>query len=271
MRRRDFSVRASAGELMDEPGVSQEDLQRALEDLAAVNRLTLGYRPTLGFLRRVARAAPRTRPLRVLDVACGSGDGLRQVARWATRTGWDVELTGLDVNRATIEIAKRAWTEERPVSWVAADVLSYEPPEAFDVVVSSLFAHHLTNAQIVRFLTWMNGVARYGWFVNDLHRHPVPYHSFRLLSAAFRWHHFVRHDGPVSIARAFERDDWTRLLRSAGLDEADVRVRWWAPFRLCVERLCVERIHVDRQGADQQRAGGHGVDQQSVGRQSTVT
>ena len=255
---------------MDEPGVSQEDLRRALTDLATVNRVTLGYRPTLDFLRRVARAAPRARPLRILDVACGSGDGLRQVARWATRTGLNVELTGLDVNRATIEIAKRAWAEEQPASWVVSDVLSYEPPGDFDVIVSSLFAHHLTNAQIVRFLTWMNGVARRGWFVSDLHRHPVPYHSFRLLGAVFRWHRFVRHDGPVSIARAFEREDWTRLLRSAGLDEAEVRVRWWAPFRLCVERLSVDQDGVDQDGVDQHGADQRGVERHRVGRQSTV-
>jgi hypothetical protein len=42
------------------------------------------------------------------------------------------------------------------------------------VIVSSHFAHHLSDADLVRFLRWMEGAARLGWFVNDLHRHWLP-------------------------------------------------------------------------------------------------
>ncbi len=84
------------------------------------------------------------------------------------------------------------------------------------------------------FLRWMERHARHGWFVNDLHRHALPYHGFRLLARAMRWHRFVQHDGPVSIARAFRRAEWQRLLAEAGVPG---EVRWVFPFRLCVGRL----------------------------------
>ena len=86
-------------------------------------------------------------------------------------------------------------------------------------------------------MRWMDVTARLGWFINDLHRHPVPYHFFRRFARVANYHHFVQHDGPVSIARAFDGADWRRLLGEAGIDLADATVAWWLPFRLCVERL----------------------------------
>jgi hypothetical protein len=104
------------------------------------------------------------------------------------------------------------------------------------VVVSSLFTHHLADGDIVRFLTWMEAHARVAWFVNDLYRHPFPYHGFGLLARIMRWHPFVRHDGPVSIARAFSPADWLTLLRKSGLDGV-ARLERRFPFRLCVSRV----------------------------------
>ena len=63
-----------------------------------------------------------------------------------------------------------------------------------------------------------------GWFVNDLHRLAFPYYGFALLARLMRWHRFVQHDGPVSIARAFQPGDWGRLIAAAGLDAAGVQV-----------------------------------------------
>ena len=73
--------------------------------------------------------------------------------------------------------------------------------------------------------------------VNDLHRHPAPYYAFHVLSRALRLHEFVRHDGPVSIARGFVPSEWLGFLDRAMLPRKTARLRWFAPFRLCVERL----------------------------------
>ena len=106
----------------------------------------------------------------------------------------------------------------------------------YDVVLSSLFTHHLGDADVVRYIRWMEASAARGWFVNDLHRHWVAYHGFRALSAAAGWHRFVRHDGPLSVARSFRRTEWHGLLRQAGLAGV-AEVRWHLPFRFCVGRV----------------------------------
>lgn len=234
MTRPDFKHRADTPELMDDPTTDYDTFSACLHDLERVNHLTLGYRPTLGFLSRVNR--PENRPLRVLDAGSGHGDTLRQVARWAARRGIAVELTGVDLNPWSTRAAQAATPPGLPITYETGDVLDYKPAQGVDVIISALFAHHLDDAALTRFLRWMEGTARLGWFVNDLHRHPLPYHFFRHASRAMRMHRFVQHDGPVSITRGFVAADWRRLMADATIPPDAAALQWWMPFRLCVAR-----------------------------------
>jgi SAM-dependent methyltransferase len=234
----DFAHRATADELMDTEPVSFEDFRACLVDLARVNRLTLAYRPTLAFLDRLlAGGLPKGRPIEIVDVGSGYGDLLRHIDGWAIGNDVQVSLTGVDLNAWSRRAAAEATRPDRPIRWVTADAFAFEPPEGIDVVVSSLFTHHLPDAGVARFLAWMERTARLGWFVDDLHRHPLPYHFFRAFARLARFHRFVQHDGPVSIARGFDQADWRRLLGEAGIAAEAVEVRWRAPFKLTVARL----------------------------------
>jgi SAM-dependent methyltransferase len=234
----DFAERSTRQELMDTEPVAFEDFRACLVDLARVNRLTFAYRPTLSFFDRLsARGAALRRPIEVLDVGSGYGDMLREVHAWARRRGVAVSLTGVDLNPWSRRAASEATPSDAQIRWITADAFAYEPGEGVDVIVSSLFTHHLPDALVVKFLAWMEAKARLGWFVNDLHRHPLPYHFFRAFAKLARYHRFVRHDGPISIARAFTKADWRRLLGEACVDPREVEIRWRMPFRLTVERL----------------------------------
>jgi len=233
----DFSRRSGAAEWMDDDTVDYATLRACLVDLAKVNRWTLAHRPTLAFLSDLNRCGlwPKDRPLRLLDVGSGYGDLIRTVDQWAARRGLAIELTGIDLSPWSERAAAEATPPGRPITWVTADVFDDERPA--DVITSSLFTHHLSDALIVRFLRMMEMRAQIGWFINDLHRHPLPYGGFAVLSKVMRWHPFVQHDGPVSIARAFTAADWRALIAEAGLSPEAVRVEWRFPFRLCVARV----------------------------------
>jgi SAM-dependent methyltransferase len=222
---------------MDDDTVDYATLRACLVDLAKVNRWTLAHRPTLAFLNGLHRRGlwPKDRPLRLLDVGSGYGDLIRTVDRWAARKGLAIELTGLDLSPWSERAATEATAPGRPIAWVTGDVFDDTPPA--DVITSSLFTHHLSDALVVRFLAAMETRAQIGWFVNDLHRHPLPYGGFAILSKAMGWHPFVQHDGPISIARAFTAADWRQFIAQAGLSAEAVRVAWRFPFRLCVSRV----------------------------------
>ncbi len=240
MRKRyDFSRRNALTELMDAQDSDFATYRACLVDLAKVNRLTLAYRPTMRFLSRLAASGrlPRDRPVTIVDVGSGYGDMLRKIDRWGAQRRLDFQLTGVDLNQWSTWSATEATPTDRPIRFLTADVFDYQPPGGIDIVVSSLFTHHLDDASLIRFVAWMEQRAAIAWFVNDLHRHPIPYHVFRLSARALRYHHFVQHVGPVSIARAFHADDWRRVLAAAGIAPGAAQVEWLFPFRLCVTRV----------------------------------
>ncbi len=231
----DFCQRSPQLEWMDTETIGAADFAQCLADLAVVNSVTLARPPTLAFMRRVARGMAEGARLSVLDVGFGEGDMLRRIHRWGTRRGLRMDLSGVDLNPWSTAAAEAATPPFMGIRYVTGDLFDLAPGET-DVVISSLFTHHLTDTQVVEFLAWMEARARRGWFVNDLHRHAVAYHGFRMLSGAAGWHRFVRHDGPISVARSFRRRDWDTLLRRAGL-AGKATVRWRMPFRLCVSRV----------------------------------
>ena len=233
------AARSHERELMDDDATDYATFRGCLEDLARVNRLSLGYRPTLDFLKRLQREDrfPRNRPLAILDVGSGYGDALREIAAWASGAGVAVRLTGIDRNPWAARAAREATPAGAPIDYRTIDLFDFEADGAVDVVVSALFTHHLDDAELTRFLGWMERTVRVGWFVNDLRRDRLAFHGFRAASWALRMHRFVQHDGPVSFARSFTAEDWRRALGEAGLPEGAAEVERKAPYRLCVSRV----------------------------------
>ena len=230
----DFRSRATDAEWMDGPAVSEAEFAACMNDLAIVNSVTFARPPTIAF---VAEALKRSggRPLTLLDVGFGAGDMLRAIQRFCRKRGVAVRLIGIDLNPRSLSAARAATPPDMAIEYRIGDLYDLPDNETIDLVISSLVTHHMADAEIVRFLRWMTERARIGWFVNDLHRHPVAYHGFRLLSATMRWHPFVRHDGPLSVARAFRREDWDGIIGAAGLT-GTTALRWHFPFRYCVTR-----------------------------------
>lgn len=226
-------------ELMD-GDCSYEDFRDCLRSLEQVNRWLLGYRPTLAWLERLPLELRGRRdagdPLRIVDVGCGGGDLLRQIATWARRRGLAVELTGIDLNPYAARAAEESMPEEIAITWVTGDALEFRSEKPFDIVVSSLMAHHLEDDEIVALLRWMESTAQAGWFINDLERSALSRRVFGWMAKVAGWHRFVCHDGPVSFRRAFREEDWMRLLAAAEVPRELVTVEHWRPGRLCVGR-----------------------------------
>jgi SAM-dependent methyltransferase len=235
----DFTHRTAPEDLpewMDEP-CSYEEFRECLTDLAKVNRLTLSYRPTLRFLEHLIKVQQPSKPLHIVDVGCGGGDMLNSISAWSRRHGVKVTLTGIDLNPHAARAAREFSPRDSGIEWITGDAFSYTPPDGIDIVLSSLFTHHLPESEIVRFLGWMESIARCGWFINDLCRERTPYRLFAVLAKAMRWHRFVQHDGPVSFRRSFREDDWQRMLAAAGIDPVAIQIERCFPGRLCVGRL----------------------------------
>jgi SAM-dependent methyltransferase len=226
-----LAQRSIAQELMDDPSLPASDYADVVADLAQVNTVTMARRPTLAFLEQ---AIGNTTSFRLLDVGYGEGDMLRAIAKWAEARGIAAQLVGVDLNPSSESAARAATPVAMPIEYRTGDYAELAD-EPFDFIVSSLVAHHMSEAQLVAFLAFMDAHARKGWFVNDLHRHGFAYVGFPILARLMNWHKIVRHDGQLSIARGYRPAEWPPLLAKAKITGASVFRTF--PFRLCVQSI----------------------------------
>ena len=226
---RSLAERTRDDEQMDDPSLDPKVYDKVLKGLGRVNAWTFAARPTLDFLRRGTRGAKR---FSLLDVGSGEGGMLRVIAAWARKRGLEADLTGVDLNPKSEDVARAMTPADMPIRYRTGD---YADLGRFDFVVSSLVAHHMSAEQLTAFLRWMDANAVRGWLVNDLHRHLFAYGGYPLLARLLGVHRIVREDGQLSIARAFRPGEWQHILEEAGIAGARVVRRF--PFRLCVERL----------------------------------
>src|SRR6266436_3427499 len=222
----DFSCRSHQPEMMDDEAVSYEDFCDCLRDLEFVNAFTLGYRPTLHWLKAALSGDKSGRPISVLDIGSGGGGMLRKIWKYTQRRGRETYLTGVDLNPWSKRSAESVTPRDAPIQYETADIFSIDSSRHADFIISSLFTHHLADSEVVNFLRWMDHHATQGWFINDLHRHPVPFVLIRYATRIAGLYPMVRNYGPISVARAFTAVDWRRLVAEAGIPAERVSINW---------------------------------------------
>ena len=222
---------------MDADDLHPAIYRRVVTELGRLNRVTLAARPTLAF---VSRALGEAKRFRLLDVGYGDGAMLRTIARWASRRGIAAELVGIDLNPKSEAVARDLTPTGMPIDYRTGDYAELVGDSAdggFDMIVSGLVAHHMSHAQLVAFVRFMEVEAARGWLVHDLLRHRLAYLGYPLLTTLMGWHRIVRQDGRLSIARSYRPDEWPPILAEAGIPPCAARVFRAFPFKLCVERL----------------------------------
>lgn len=228
--RRDFSQRSSENEIMDAGIGSFELFDESLKQIEAINRLTLGYHPVLSWLNRQL-SLPQPQPVTILDVGSGRGELLRCIWRLARKKHVRVRLTGVDIDSWSAPAARHATPEYMDIDYRIGNVVDRDI-EA-DFIVSSHVTHHMKHDEVVTLIRWLQAHARRGWFIIDLHRHPIPFMLAKALLCLTPVNPMVRNDGAVSVARAFTVRDWEDMVQQAGVV---VQIRGHFPFRYGIAR-----------------------------------
>ena len=213
-------------EIIDQPELAPDLLRPALCALERINWWSGSARIVWPPIRALARRLG-PRPLRVLDLATGAGDVPIRLALKARHAGLPMHIAGCDKNAHAIAFAQeRAADADVPVQFFVWDALQGSLPGESDVVMCSLFLHHLEERQAVAFLRKMAEAARQMVLVNDLVRSRpgfvLAYLGTRVLSGS----PVVHTDGPRSVEGAFTIREAVNLAAQAGLEGAAVRRRW---------------------------------------------
>jgi SAM-dependent methyltransferase len=229
---RPLSRAAGAVELLDGP-VPFAERARSLADVARLNGAFGGRLLTLRHVRRLLARLPAGRAATVLDLGTGSGDIPRALVRWARRAGRPIRVIALDLDGPTLEVARRTVMGYPEITLLRADALAAPfRQHTVDVAISSLTLHHLEPAAATAYLAAMGAIARVGVVVNDLARSRLGWAAMWLVTRLCACGRMSRHDGPLSVRRAYTAEEVRGLCARAGLER--VAVRRYAPLlRLC--------------------------------------
>ncbi len=224
-------------ELMDDSGLDPAEHRRALAALARINRCSGSVSVLWPAIKKLAGQFPRD-PIRVLDIATGSGDVPIGLAAKAKRAGLaNLVFHGCDISPLAVETATaNANHAGAEAKFFQLNALVDSPGGWYDVVTCSLFLHHLSSDNAVSLLDRMKEAAGRLVLVSDLARSRFNFLNVWVACHLLTRSRIVRFDGPASVRSAFTPSEALVLAEKAGLIGAAVRSRFPCRFLLSWER-----------------------------------
>ncbi|HEY0679086.1 MAG TPA: methyltransferase domain-containing protein [Chitinophagaceae bacterium] len=225
-----FSKRSYKPELLDASDIPFADIKRNMEELNVINTWLGGHAITISGVKKIldqfenGKADALKNPV-ICEIGCGGGDNLRAISKWLKDKNIRASYIGIDINPHCIQIANTNTTMDEAV-WLCSDYREVTFNNKPDIIFSSLFCHHFTDEELTGMFKWMNDNAGAGFFINDLHRHPLAYHSIKLLTAVFSRSYLVKNDAPLSVLRGFSKKELTTLMQQAGLVNCSIEWKW---------------------------------------------
>jgi SAM-dependent methyltransferase len=215
-------------ELLDKDNIPFGDIRQNLKELEQINSLLGGHRVTRKgaalFLRKITELK---RPVHIAEIGCGGGDNLLILQKFFKANNISCRFTGVDIKPECISYAIKK-NRALDATWIISDyqLVRWLDGNKPDIIFSSLFCHHFTDDELIAQIHWMNINSELGFFINDLHRHPIAYYSIKYLSAIFSKSYLVKNDAPLSVLRGFKKEEWKTLLLRAGVTRFKMSAEW---------------------------------------------
>ena len=200
-------------EMMDRPQPVSLELERDLQRLRQLNRWFGSYRLVLKIMRRWIK--PGT-PLRMIDLATGSGDIARLLVDFARKIGAHIVVDVVDRQSATLQIARKLSARYPEIFFHEADILEWGGAESYDIALCSLVLHHFSDDDAVKLLRRCGALSKRFVLATDLRRGFLLQAGVYMLTALIFREPMTRFDARLSAERAFSFVEMRELAIQAG-------------------------------------------------------
>jgi ubiquinone/menaquinone biosynthesis C-methylase UbiE len=231
-----FSKRSDQTELMDDLSLNNDDLRTNLNELEVLNRWVGSKKLLIGALEKVYHNYNHRfekQKIVIADLCCGSGDLLRTMNDWATTKQLSIELMGIDANPFMIQFASEKSDKSilgTPIQYKVLDIFSSEFKQLrFDIVTINSSCHHFNDTLLLQLFNQLKKQTRLAIIINDLHRHWISYFSIKWLSKLLHFSYLAQHDAPLSVMRAFRKNELIHLFHLAQIHSYEIH--WRLLFR----------------------------------------
>ncbi len=218
--------RSYTKELLDGDDISFADIRQNMQELNTINSLLGGHAITTSGIYECISNKVFNQPVCICEIGCGGGDNLKAIAKYCRKKNIPATFIGIDIKEDCTAFAKHQYPELDAV-WMTSDyrLVNFEKQKP-DIIFSSLFCHHFREDALTNMLQWMKANATQGFFINDLHRHPLAYYSIKWMTKICSRSYLVKNDGPLSVARGFIKSEWNEIFRSAGISRFSIKWKW---------------------------------------------
>lgn len=210
-------------ELLDNDDIPFEDIKRNMQELNFINTWLGGHQITIKGLQLLIGNATK---ISVCEIGCGGGDNLAAIIKYCNKKKININCTGIDIKEECIDFAKQNIFLKPYTEWIASDYSKVHFEHKPDIIFSSLFCHHFTEEQLAAQLQWMKANCNTGFFINDLQRNTIAYHSIKTLTKIFSSSYLVKNDAPLSVARGFHKKEWQKIFTIAGIEKFSIKWKW---------------------------------------------
>lgn len=219
--------RSVQAEIMDNLDFQGEEMKHLLNDLKKVNKWLGGNSITIDGLKELLKNHSKDKTLTILDIGCGDGELLRKCADFGMKNNFDLNCIGLDFNQNILTIAQNRSRNYPNLTFKKVDVfLEEELVPNCDIALSTLFLHHFNNNQIEGLLKIILKKTEIGVIVNDLQRSKQAFFLFKIVSKLFLKTKTAQHDGLVSIARGFKKNELEAISLKINNQKSKIHWRW---------------------------------------------
>ena len=217
--------RSAELEVMDDFDLPSAEIDPVLRGLGQVNNLTGNHKSIINELKKFEVTSGAS----IADWGCGGGDMLIAINQWAQKHNINLKLEGVDAAPAAVKFARQNCAAYHNIGFRQSNVLTDDLGEnTADFVISSLFTHHFADDDWIALIKKMYSAAGRCVIVTDLHRHWLLYYAVRLITI-LTFNKMVKADGPLSVKRAFKRQELESLLALAQIK--NYSLEWLWPFR----------------------------------------
>ena len=225
----DLSKRSEQPELMDDFTVGLQALRIVFDDINRVNAILGGNSITINAVARLIKENPKESYI-IVDMGCGDGNMLREVAQYCRKNNYTIRLIGVDLNQEALQLAAEASKDYPEIEYQHRDILRIEATDLnCDIVLNTLCMHHFLDKDLVTFLHKFNELASIGVVINDLQRSRWAYYLFWLFSLIFIKTKTAQIDGLISISKGFLKSDLIQY--SERLLGVQHEIKWKWAFR----------------------------------------
>lgn len=230
-----FKSRSYQKELMDDLNLASDALKQNLRELELVNTYLGGYKVTLSALDKLNLKS--NKKYKILDIGSGAGDMLKHMAKWAKDKGLNIEFIGMDANQFMIDYAQNSCVDYSNISFQKQNIFEAKPQDLeTDIITMNLFCHHFTDEELKQIIERVSMSSSKVIIINDLHRHPIAYYSIWLLTRIFNGSYLVKNDAPLSVKRAFKRNDFRKIFVNTSFEDVTIVWNWAFRWQVCALR-----------------------------------